>query len=86
MPHMLEPELDTRWEWVNVQGLGDSGPVWIQGQCRHVDLVSVDSCVTGQQLARLCLTCDRQLPPRVMPAMWTQFPEPELWITMDRIR
>jgi hypothetical protein len=82
-------ELDPRWDWLNVQALGDPGPVWVKGQCRHTELVPVDSTVTGQEVARLCLTCDRQLPPREEPEMWRAVPPaPDygIWITTEQIR
>lgn len=55
-------ELDPRWDWVEVQFFGDPGPTWIKGACRHHEIVPVDT-VTGEIVARLCLTCDTQLPP-----------------------
>lgn len=30
--------------------------------CRHAEIVPVESIVTGETLARLCRTCDEQLP------------------------
>jgi hypothetical protein len=35
--------------------------IWLG--CRHFDTVPVESIVTGEELARLCLDCDAQLPP-----------------------
>ena len=58
---MADLELDPRWDWVDVRSFGDPGPVWVKIRCRHSEVVPVDS-VTGEQVARLCLTCDAQLP------------------------
>jgi hypothetical protein len=60
---MGELELDPRYDWYEVPDFGRAEPGWIRGRCRHIDVVPVTSCVTGEHLARLCLTCDAQLPP-----------------------
>jgi hypothetical protein len=56
---MSDPELDPRWDWVEVPRFGDPGPAYIKGKCRHLELVPIES-VTGEVVAKLCLTCDRQ--------------------------
>lgn len=62
---MGEVELDPRWDWVQVQFFGDRGPVYVKAACRHLEVIPVES-VTGETVAQLCLTCDRQLQaPRV---------------------
>ncbi len=53
-------ELDPHWEWYEVRAFGDSEPRWVKGYCNHLDVVPVES--SGQIVARLCLTCDAQLP------------------------
>ncbi len=55
-------ELDPRWEWRDVTALGDLEPRYVKIRCNHLDTVPVD-LLTGQVVARLCLTCDAQLPP-----------------------
>ncbi len=62
---MGEVELDPRWDWVDVRTISDSGPVYVKGACRHLEVIPVES-VTGETVAQFCLTCDRQLQaPRV---------------------
>lgn len=41
--------------------LCDPEPRRIRGRCLHRNVVPVESIVTGETLARLCLVCDRQL-------------------------
>ena len=55
-------DLDPRWEWIEIQLLGEPGPRFIRGPCKHGNIVPVESVVTGELLAQLCLTCDAQLP------------------------
>lgn len=55
-------ELDPHWEWHEIIRLGDPGPRYIRGACRHMEVTSVPS-VTGETVAQLCLTCDMQLSP-----------------------
>jgi hypothetical protein len=55
--------LDPRWEWHEIRLMGQRDPIWIKGRCNHLEAVPVTSCVTGEELAQLCLTCDGQLPP-----------------------
>jgi hypothetical protein len=52
-------DLDPHWDWIEVTYFGDPGPTWIKGSCRHLELVPVES-VDGEDIARLCLTCDAQ--------------------------
>lgn len=57
-------ELDPRWDWLETTPFGSAQPEYLKGHCRHlatevVDIVSV----TGETVARLCQTCDAQLPP-----------------------
>lgn len=54
-------DLDPRWDWIEVTTYGDSGPRWVKGYCRHLELEPVDS-VDGERVAVLCRTCDAQLP------------------------
>lgn len=56
------PDLDPRWHWIATQDLGRVGPDYVRGPCRHTEIIPVDSIVTGETLARLCVTCDMQLP------------------------
>jgi hypothetical protein len=53
-------ELDPRWDWIEVTAIGDREPRYIKGQCKHLVVVRVES--GGEVVARLCLTCDCQLP------------------------
>lgn len=56
--------LDPRWEWIEVTQMGDPGPRYVRGPCRHTEVVPVEA--GGEVVAQLCLTCDTQLPgPRV---------------------
>ena len=55
-------ELDPRWDWIEVPELGSAEPRYIKGRCHHLEVVPVKS-VTGDEVARLCRTCDAQLPP-----------------------
>jgi len=52
-------ELDPRWDWVEVQLMGGPGPTYIKGACKHLEVIPVES-VTGEIVAQLCRTCDRQ--------------------------
>jgi len=54
-------ELDPRWEWLRVERLGMPDE-WIKIRCLHAEVIPVESIVTGETLAHLCLTCDEQLP------------------------
>jgi hypothetical protein len=55
-------ELDPRWEWVDVSTLGEGpGTSFVKGRCNHLELEPVTS-VTGERVAVLCRTCDKQLP------------------------
>ena len=56
----MNADLDPRWNWVAVRRLGDAGPTYIKGECRHAEVVPVESF--GHTVAHLCLTCDTQLP------------------------
>jgi hypothetical protein len=58
----MTPQMDPRWDWIEVTAIGDPGPRYIRGPCRHTVLVPVES-VSGQVVAQLCRTCDTQLPP-----------------------
>lgn len=53
-------ELDPRYEWVEVGSLCDEHPTYIRGACRHLEVTPVEA--DGVEVARLCLTCDEQLP------------------------
>lgn len=64
VPH----ELDPRWEWVECPAMG-MPTEWVRGECRHLETVDVDGVVTGEVLARICLTCSRQLPPSRIPPL-----------------
>jgi hypothetical protein len=54
-------DLDPRWEWIEIATRGERDPVYIKGPCRHLEIVPVES-VSGEVVARLCRTCDAQLP------------------------
>lgn len=54
-------DLDSRWDWHEVTAIGDRERRYIRGLCRHLQVVPVESA-GGQVIARLCLTCDAQLP------------------------
>lgn len=79
---------DPRWEWLDVTTIDGKGPAWIRGRCRHTEVVDVSSCVTGEILARLCTTCDEQLPPPGAPvdpeAFIRQFYDPDLTAKVPR--
>ena len=53
-------ELDPRWDWHEVTAIGDSERSYVKGLCNHLETMSVES--DGEIVARLCLTCDAQLP------------------------
>lgn len=53
-------DLDPAYGWIEVTDLSSQRPQYIQGRCRHLRVVPVESA--GQVVARLCLTCDAQLP------------------------
>lgn len=53
-------ELDPRWEWVDVTCIGDRESRYVKGRCNHLETTPVESMVTGDTVARLCLTCDAQ--------------------------
>jgi hypothetical protein len=62
-------ELDPRWNWVDVSTLADLArgtPRYVKGYCNHLELEPVRS-VAGEEVARLCRTCDGQLPPSREP-------------------
>jgi len=61
MSETAEQPLDPRWDWIDVTAIGDRGPRYIRGMCRHTEVEPVKSSVTGKVVARLCLTCDTQL-------------------------
>lgn len=52
-------ELDPRYEWVEVTRIGEAGPSFVRGACKHLDTVPVEA--GGEVVAHLCLTCDMQL-------------------------
>lgn len=52
---------DPRWDWAEVTALGDQEPRYVKVRCNHLETVPVESLVTGEMLATLCLTCDAQL-------------------------
>lgn len=57
-------DLDRRWEWHEATEFGSAGSTYIRGMCNHLDSEVVDvTLTTGEEVARLCTTCDRQLPP-----------------------
>lgn len=52
--------LDPRWRWQEIHQHG--GPsIFVKVGCNHLETEPVES--GGQVVARLCLTCDQQLPP-----------------------
>ena len=53
-------ELDPRWEWKLVRGVGVPDR-WVKVRCLHTEVERVKS-VTGEVVAQLCLTCDTQFP------------------------
>ena len=62
----MSVDLDPRWSWVEVTAYGDLAPNYIRAYCNHLELVPVHD-VTGELVARLCRTCDTQLPPPRLP-------------------
>ena len=68
-------DLDPRWEWVEIRTLGDPAPMFVKGQCNHLDVVPVRAgdILTnglgeqGALVGHLCLTCDTQLPAEWRP-------------------
>jgi hypothetical protein len=58
------PDLDPRWFWIEAASFSQPGPVWVRAGCRHTEVIPVES-VTGEIVAQLCLTCDRQFGPPV---------------------
>lgn len=59
---MSDAELDPRWDWVEITTWGGVESRYVKGRCNHIDTVPVESTVTGERLATLCLMCDAQLP------------------------
>ena len=61
---MSEPELDPRWSWIVApRRLGDDTVTYVRGRCLHTDVVPVESALDPDVVvARLCRTCDTQLP------------------------
>jgi len=57
----MQPELDARYDWVEIAEFGKPGPEYIRGRCRHLEVIPVEG-VFGGVVAQLCLTCDEQLP------------------------
>jgi hypothetical protein len=64
-------ELDPRWEWIEITKFGDATPRYMKGHCNHLEVVPVyaqndlDRLLgedPGTPVARLCRTCDAQLP------------------------
>jgi len=53
-------ELDPRWEWKVVRGIGVPDR-WVKARCRHLEVEPVQS-LAGEVVAQLCLTCDTQFP------------------------
>lgn len=53
-------ELDPRWEWTEVRIWDGRHVHHIRGRCNHLETVPVET--GGEVVARLCLTCDQQLP------------------------
>jgi len=53
-------DLDPRWDWIEVTTVGDRERRYVKGLCRHLETVPVAS-VTGEIVARLCVTCDSQI-------------------------
>jgi hypothetical protein len=56
-------DLDPRWEWHHVCSADGTLDRWVRGGCNHLEVVNVDVALTGEVVARLCVTCDTQLPP-----------------------
>jgi hypothetical protein len=53
------PDLDPRWEWIEIREFG--GAVFYERvACNHLEVEPVYA--GGELVARLCLTCDAQLP------------------------
>ncbi len=52
---------DPRWEWIPIPTYNNPDLV-IKGQCRHLEIEPVHD-IAGTLVARLCRTCDAQLPP-----------------------
>ena len=53
-------DLDPRWNWIELPEFGKREMKYIRGTCRHTELVPVEESVTGDVVAKLCLTCDQQ--------------------------
>ena len=53
-------DLDPRWEWTTVRTWDGSFVNHVRGRCKHLETVPV--VTGGEVVARLCLTCDQQLP------------------------
>ncbi len=61
---MTHPEIlafEEDWEYIELHTLGGR-TIYSRGRCRHRNIAPVESIVDGALLARLCLTCDTQLP------------------------
>jgi hypothetical protein len=51
-------ELDPHWEWCEVTTVTDREPVYVKTRCKHREKADVTLVLTGDLVARLCLTCD----------------------------
>lgn len=54
-------DLDPHWEWVELQ-MWSGQVIYMKARCRHLEVVDV-TIGDGERVARLCITCDAQLPP-----------------------
>lgn len=61
--------LDPNFEWMDITPIDKApGTEFIRIRCNHLHLESVEA-LDGEVVARLCLTCDEQLPaPREVPS------------------
>jgi len=66
--------VNSDYDWIECPALGEPS-IWVKGNCPHRRTESVVT-LDGEYAARLCLTCDAQLPPFDL----------DDWMTMEGIR
>lgn len=54
---MSTPDLDPRYEWIEVTDLGREESTFIQGPCRHIEMDRAEETEDGHVSAFRCRTC-----------------------------
>lgn len=58
---MSTPDLDPRYEWIEVTDLGREESTFIQGPCRHIEMDRAEETEDGRVSAFRCRTCGEML-------------------------